>query len=81
MAQNIAQNIANMVKTVKGEHILFRSFGLDGVDSPNRLTRSALQVEANRWYPSVIVDNVTVNRAGSDGVFEYSINLRGSQNG
>lgn len=81
MAQNIAQNIANMVKTVKGEHVLFRSFGLDGVDSPNRLTRSALQVEVNRWYPSVIVDNVTVNRAGSDGVFEYGINLRGSQNG
>lgn len=78
MAQNIAQNFANMVKTVKGEHVLFRSFGLDGVDSPNRLTRNALQVEVNRWFPAVDVDNVTVNRSGSDGVFEYSIKLRGS---
>lgn len=78
MAQNIAQNVANMVKTAKGEHVLFRSFGLDGVDSPNRLTRSSLQVEINRWYPAVVVDNVTVNRAGSDGIFEYSVKLRGS---
>lgn len=78
MAQNIAQNVANMVKTVKGEHVLFRSFGLDGVDSPNRITRSSLQVEINKWYPDVVVDNVTVNRAGSDGVFGYSVKLRGS---
>lgn len=78
MAQNIAQNVVNMVKTVKGEHVLFRSFGLDGVDSPNRLTRSSLQVEINRWYPDVVVDNVTVNRAGSDGIFEYNVKLRGS---
>lgn len=82
MIQNMAQNIVNMIKTRQGEHCLFRSFGLGGiVDSPNTITRNSLQVEVNRWYPSTVVENVTVDKASSDGNFEYSIKIRGGQNG
>jgi hypothetical protein len=51
------------------------------VDSPNRMTRNSIQVEVNRWYPSTIVENVSVDKAGSDGIFEYSVSVRGGENG
>jgi len=81
MAQNIGQNVANMIQCVAGEHCLFRSFGMGSVvDSPNRITRNSLQVEVNRWFPSVVVDSVGVKEAGSDGVFSYTVNIRGGSN-
>ena len=82
MAQNIAQNIANMIECVAGEHCLFRSFGLGGtVDSTNRITRNYIQSESNKWYPSVIIDEVTTKKASNDGSFEYYMKIRGGQNG
>jgi hypothetical protein len=39
-----------------------------------------LQVEVNRWFPSVVVDSVGVKEAGSDGVFSYTVNIRGGSN-
>ena len=82
MVKNIAHNIVNMIQCRQGEHPLFRSFGMGAiVDSPNRMTRNNIQVEVNRWYPSTIVENVSVDKAGSDGIFEYSVSVRGGENG
>lgn len=79
---DLGQNILALITCRQGEHPLFRSFGMGAiVDSPNRMTRNSIQVEVNRWYPSTIVENVSVDKAGSDGIFEYSVSVRGGENG
>lgn len=78
MSQNTGQNIVNMITCRAGEHCMFRSFGMGGVvDEPNRITRNALQVDVNRWYPGVVVRSVDVKKASIDGHFEYKIDVRG----
>jgi hypothetical protein len=51
------------------------------VDDPNRLTRNSLQLEINRWFPSEVVEAVTVKKASESGEFDYNIKIRGVNNG
>lgn len=76
---SLGKNICNMIECRAGEHCLFRSFGLGGiVDNTNRVTRNALQVEVNRWYPATIVESVKVERATISGEFVYNIKVKGA---
>ena len=75
---SLGQNICNMIECRAGEHCLFRSFGLGGhVDDPNLISRSAIQVAVNRWYPSTIVKSVKVERATASGEFVYNVKVQG----
>ena len=74
---DIGKNICNMITCRDGEHCLFRSFGLgNSTDSANRLSRSRLQVEVNRWFPGNMVESLSVDRASISGEFEYSLSVK-----
>lgn len=46
--------IKNMIITKKGEHILFRAFGLGAItDRPGRLRKSDLSTAIATWYPQI----------------------------
>ena len=74
---DLSKNVANMIKCAPGEHCLFRSFGVGEVDAPTRLTRNALQVEVNKWLPSVTIQSLSVDNVTPEGYFEYSIQIKG----
>lgn len=56
------QHIANMLRTRRGSHCLFRSFGLNTTDSVGLLRKSMVSEEIARWYPSV--KSIQVTRVG-----------------
>lgn len=75
---NTGQCIVNMIRTRQNTHPLFRSFGLGAVvDEPMPITRSSLQVEVARWYPSVRVQEVRVTGANEKGEFNYTVRVQG----
>ena len=77
--QNIAQNVANTAKTRRGEHVLFRSFGLNVIDDANGLTRGEISRQIKEFYPQInrfSVVQVSKNFTGSD---QYAINLEGNR--
>lgn len=74
----MGENICNMLECRAGEHCLFRSFGLGGtVDDPNRITRNNIQVHVNKWFPGVIVEAATIEKATASGEFVYNIKCKG----
>lgn len=78
MTQNTGENITNMIKCRKGEHCLFRSFGLGAyTDNLHRITRSTLQVEVNRWFPGNTIVSFSTQTANEKGEFLYNIDVRG----
>lgn len=78
MAQNVGQNIVNMLKCAQGEHILFRSFGLgNATDSTHGLGFGRISVELSRWYPDTRLKNFEVTKATESGEFEYKIDIMG----
>lgn len=75
---NLGQNIVNMIKTRRKTHVLFRSFGIgEEIDSNNQLTKGALQVEVNRWYPATEIKKFEVLEASNKGEFEYYVEIKG----
>lgn len=78
MIDNVSTNIVNMIKCRRGEHCLFRSFGLgDETDSINRFTRSKAQVEINRWFPGNTIVEFSQSGQNAKGEFVYNISVRG----
>ena len=78
MIDNVSTNIVNMIKCRRGEHCLFRSFGLgDETDSINRFTRSKAQVEINRWFPGNTIVEFSQYGQNAKGEFVYNISVRG----
>lgn len=72
------KNIVNMIKTRRGEHPLFRAFGLGAVvDDPNRITRAELQVECAKWYPTAKVKALRTDSATGAGDFGYTVTVDG----
>lgn len=55
-----AKLIANMCTTQKGDHILFRGYGITSVDSVIPPKRSEIAEGAARWYPDARVAGVRV---------------------
>lgn len=59
-------HVVNMFKTKRGEHCLFRSFGINATDDVGVLRKSTISEEVAKWYPAV--KSVSVRRTG--GTFE-----------
>jgi hypothetical protein len=53
MAENTQQRFANCAKTRRGEHILFRDFGLDVTDRLGELTRGDVMDQVEKYFPNV----------------------------
>lgn len=71
-------HIVNMIKTRRGEHPLFRAFGMGAVvDEPNRVTRAQIQAECARWYPGAKVKSVRTDSADVAGNFVYTVEIEG----
>lgn len=78
MIENVSKNIVNMIKCRRGEHCLFRAFGLGAeTDGISRLTRSSVQVEINRWLPGNTIVEFSQSGQNSKGEFIYNISVRG----
>lgn len=78
MKNNDSKNIVNLIKCRKGEHCLFRSFGMGSTtDDITGITRSFVQVEVNRWFPGDTVLSIQKNGESVKGEFVYNINIRG----
>lgn len=78
MIDNVSKNIVNMIKCRRGEHCLFRTFGLGAeTDNLSRLTRSKTQVEINRWFPGNTIVEFSQGGQNSKGEFVYNISVRG----
>ena len=77
--QNIAQNVANMAKTRRGEHVLFRSFGLNVIDDVNGLTRGEISRQLKEFYPQINRFSVVQVSKNFTGSVQYAINLEGNR--
>lgn len=77
--QNIAQNVANMAKTRRGEHVLFRSFGLNVIDDVNGLTRGEISRQLKEFYPQINRFSVIRVSKNFTGATQYVISLEGNR--
>jgi hypothetical protein len=59
-SDNNAELIANMIQTQRGDHIMFRGFGITATDSLRPPRRSDVAEGAARWYPDARVLGVRV---------------------
>lgn len=46
-------NIINCMNCLQGEHILFRSFGLNVIDHVGSLRRSDISEQLRKYYPEI----------------------------
>ena len=73
---DLGVNIVNMMKCRRGEHCLFRSFGLGSeVDSVTGWGFGKVNVELAKWYPGCKIKSFNTRKAQSDGAFEYQIEV------
>lgn len=72
---NTGQLVANMVKTEKDIHVLYRNYGLSETDEASSLTRTSVQSEISKYYPGAYVKSLTLNEVKSDGSFEFNIDI------
>ena len=72
---NTGQLVANMVKTEKDTHVLYRDYGLSETDEATVLTRTSVQSEISKYYPGAYVLSLTLNEVKSDGSFEFNIDV------
>ena len=71
---NTGQDIVNMLNCRRGEHVLFRSFGLGHVtDQVGKLRKAQVTQEVAKWYPNV----TTVSFEIRDD--EYNIRVTGGE--
>ena len=74
-SSNTGQLVANMVKTEKDAHVLYRDFGLAETDESTVLTRTSVQSEISKYYPGAYVKSLTLNEVQADGSFEFNIDV------
>ena len=72
---NTGSLVANMVKTEKDTHVLYRDYGLSETDESTVLTRTSVQSEISKYYPGAYVKSLTLNEVKPDGTFEFSIDI------
>lgn len=72
--QSTQQCFANCSATMRGEHILFRSFGLDVTDRRGRLTRADILNQVESFYPNI--SKVNIEYIGEN---EYNVELVGQE--
>lgn len=74
-SSNTGQLVANMVKTERDTHVLYRDFGLSETDESTVLTRTSVQSEISKYYPGAYVKSLTLNEVKADGSFEFNIDV------
>ena len=72
---NTGQLVANMIKTERDTHVLYRDFGLSETDESTVLTRTSVQSEISKYYPGAYVKSLTLNEVKADGSFEFNIDV------
>lgn len=69
---NTGNDIVNMLKCRRGEHCLFRSFGLGAItDQVGKLRKGQIVQELAKWYPQITDVNITIRGD------EYIVKVRG----
>lgn len=69
------QCVVNMINCRRGEHCLFRSFGLgDVTDQVGRLRKSQISQEVAKWYPNAA--SIKIEAKEGD---EYQIQITGGE--
>ena len=72
---NTGQLVANMIKTEKDTHVLYRDYGLSETDEATVLTRTSVQSEISKYYPGAYVKSFALNEVQADGSFEFNIDI------
>ena len=75
MKESTAECIANCLRIQKGTHVLYRSFGLNVIDSTNVPIPKDVLVQISTYYPEVNLNNVTTKRTDINGHFEYLVEV------
>lgn len=84
MSVDIKTCVANMARCRRGDHILFRSFGLNVIDSPGGLTLGDVKTQIAAYFPDasgVRVVSTTTAEQGALGGRSYTITLDGNNGG
>ena len=76
MKESVSEQIANCLRTQQGTHVLYRSFGLNVVDSTNPPMRRDILIQLSTYYPNVSLNDVQITRVESSGDFEYTVDVR-----
>ena len=74
-SSNTGKLVANMIKTEKDNHVLYRDYGLSETDESTVLTRTSVQSEISKYYPGAYVKSLTLNEVQADGSFEFNIDV------
>ena len=74
-SSNTGQVVANMVKTERDTHVLYRNYGRSETDEATVLTRTSVQSEISKYYPGAYVKSLTLNEVQADGSFEFNIDV------
>ena len=74
-SSNTGSLVANMIKTEKDTHVLYRDFGLSETDEATVLTRTSVQSEISKYYPGAYVKSLTLNEVQADGSFQFNIDV------
>ena len=74
-SSNTGQLVANMIKTERDTHVLYRDYGLSETDEATVLTRTSVQSEISKYYPGAYVKSLTLNEVQADGSFEFTIDV------
>lgn len=72
---NTGKLIRNMVLSERGEHCLFRDYGLAVTDDIGAFSRTMIQSEISKYYPGAYVKSLTLDEVQSDGSFEFNIDV------
>ena len=74
-SSNTGQLVANMVKTERDTHVLYRDYGLAETHEATVLTRTSVQSELPKYYPGAYVKSLTLNEVQAAGASEFDINV------
>lgn len=77
---NIENCLKNFLECRRGDHILFRNFGLGNVDSPFGVSKGEIKAQIAKYYPnlsdvSIVSKNTSNNLA--QGHYSYIIDFSG----
>ena len=79
MFESIKQSIQNGLQVTKGSYVMFRDYGITGVDDNNPNIRADVALLVSKYYPTVSLTDAqivsTVDDIGN-GQFKYSLSLR-----
>lgn len=75
MRENTGQCIVNCLKCRRGNHPLFRNFGLNVTDLPYKLRRGQIQEQISMFYPDVT--DVSITQKGENS---YDVNIKAVSN-